>query len=186
MKVCLATPYFAPARGGVETYTLKTCTLLRDKYGHDVFVITTRRGHGPVLVEERTGFRTYNLPAAMKISNTPVGFGWSRKLREIFAIEQPDVINAHTPVPFLADIAERARGNIPFVLTVHNDIEKSTFLGKLMSAVYYRMLGDKTNEQSDGVVATSDYYVDGSRECRRVYLVVEVTETAHDPPDGQR
>jgi glycosyltransferase involved in cell wall biosynthesis len=109
------------------------------------------------------GFKTYTLPAGMKLSNTPVGLSWRRKLRKIFAIEQPDVINAHMPVPFLADIAERARGNIPFVLTVHNDIEKSTFLGKLMSVGYYRALGDKTLEQSDGVVATSDYYVNASR-----------------------
>jgi rhamnosyl/mannosyltransferase len=49
------------------------------------------------------------------------------------------------------------------VLTVHNDIEKSTLLGKFMSAGYYRMLGNKTLEQSDGVVATSEYYVDSSR-----------------------
>lgn len=163
MKVCLVTPYFAPARGGAETYTLQTCKQLRDKYRHDVFVVTTRRGHGSVLVEERVGFKTYTLPAGMKISNTPVGLGWRRKLREIFSIEQPDVINAHTPVPFLADIAERARGHIPFVLTVHSDIEKSTFLGRLMSAGYYRALGDKTLEQSDGVIATSDYYIDSSR-----------------------
>jgi glycosyltransferase involved in cell wall biosynthesis len=163
MKVCLATPYFAPARGGVETYTLQTCKRLRDKYGHDVFVVTTRHGHGSVLIEDRVGFKTYTLPANIKLSNTPVGFGWRRKLREIFAIEQPDVINAHTPVPFLADIVERARGHIPFVLTVHNDIEKSTFLGKLMCAGYYHTLGDKTLEQSDGVMATSDYYVDISR-----------------------
>lgn len=163
MKVCLVTPYFAPARGGVETYTLQTCTRLRDIYGHEVIVVTTRPGHGPVLVEERTGFKTYNLPAAMKISNTPVGFGWGRKLREIFAIELPDVINAHTPVPFLADIAERARGHIPFVLTVHNDIEKPALPGKLVTAIYYRMLGGRTIEQSDGLIATSHYYADTSR-----------------------
>ncbi len=162
MKVCIVAPYFAPARGGGETYTLQTGTRLRDKYGHDVIVVTTRHGYGSVIVEERVGFKTYTLPAAVKISNTPVSLGWRRKLREIFAIEQPDVINAYTPVPFLADIAERARGHIPFVLTVHNDIEKSTFLGKLMTAGYYLMLGDKTLEQSNGVVATSNYYVDSS------------------------
>lgn len=164
MKVCLVAPYFAPVRGGAETYTLQTCRRLRDKYGYNVFVITTRREHGSVLVEERAGFKTYTLPAAMKLSNTPVSLDWHRKLRKIFAIEQPDVINAHTPVPFLADIAERARGHIPFVLTVHNDIEKSSFLGRLMSAGYYRMLGNKTLKQSDVVVATSDYYAATSRK----------------------
>lgn len=159
MKVCLVAPYFAPARGGGETYTYQTCIHLQEKYGHDVFVITTRHSHGPVHIEDRVGFKTYTLPTNMKVSNTPVGFGWRKKLREIFAIEQPDVINAHTPVPILADIAERARGHIPFVLTVHNDIEKSTFLGKFISAVYYRVLGNKTFKQSDIIVATSDYYV---------------------------
>lgn len=163
MRVCLAVPYFAPARGGAETYTLKICTLLRDKYRHDVFVVTTRPGHGLVRIEERVGFKIYTLPAVMKLSNTPVGLGWRRKLREIFETEQPDVINAHTPVPFLADIAERARGQIPFVLTVHNDIEKSALLGRLMTVGYYLMLGTKTLEQSDGVVATSDHYANASR-----------------------
>jgi glycosyltransferase involved in cell wall biosynthesis len=163
MKICLVAPYFAPARGGVETYTLQLGTRLRDQYGHNVFVVTTRGGHGSVHVEERTGFKTYTLPASIKISNTPIGLGWRKKLHEIFAIEQPDVINAHTPVPFLADVAERARGRIPFVLTVHNDIEKSTLFGKLMAAGYYCALGERTLERSDGLVATSDYYVGNSR-----------------------
>jgi glycosyltransferase involved in cell wall biosynthesis len=163
IKICLVAPYFAPSRGGLETYALKIGTHLRDTYGHDVFIITTRQGHGPVLVEERAGFKTYTLPVSMKLSNTPVGFGWQSKLREIFATEQPKVINAHTPVPFLADIAERARGHIPFVLTVHNDIEKSTPPGKLMTMGYYYTLGDKTLEQSDSIIATSDYYVNSSR-----------------------
>ncbi len=163
MKVCLVAPYFAPARGGAETYTLQVYTRLREKYGHEIFIVTTRRGHGSILIEERVGFKTYILSAGMKVSNTPVGLGWRRKLREIFAIEQPDVINAYTPVPFLADIAERARGHIPFVLTVFNDIEKSTMLGRLMATGYYCVLGDKTLEQSDGIVVLSDYYVATSR-----------------------
>ena len=162
MKVCLVAPYFAPAIGGAETYTLQTCKRLRDIYGHNVIIVTTRRSHSSVLVEEREGFKTYTLPTDIKVSNTPVGLGWRRYLRKIFAIEQPDVINAHTPVPFLADIAERVRGHIPFVLTVHSDIEKSTFLGKLMCAGYYRTLGNKTLEQSNGVISTSEYYVTSS------------------------
>jgi glycosyltransferase involved in cell wall biosynthesis len=166
LKVCLVTPYFAPERGGVETYTLQMCTHLRDAYKHDVFVVTTGRGPGAVRVEERAGFKTYTLPTSMKLSNTPVSLDWHRQLREIFVSEQPDVINAHTPVPFLADIAERARGSIPFVLTVHNDIEKSTLPGRLMAAAYYRMLGNKTLAHSDSIVATSDYYVDTSRRLR--------------------
>src|ERR1035438_5925407 len=76
MKICLVAPYFAPARGGVETYTLHVCLLLRETYGHDVFVVTTRHGYGPMLVEERVGFKTYLLPAALKLSNTPVDPGW--------------------------------------------------------------------------------------------------------------
>lgn len=163
MKICLVAPYFAPVRGGAETFTLQTCMRLRDEYGHDVFVVTSGNGHGSMRVEERVGFKTYTLPTIMKISNTPVGLSWYGTLRKIFAKEQPSVINAHSPVPFLADIAERARGQIPFVLTVHNDIEKSSFLGRLMSAGYYHVLGNKTLERSDGIIATSNYYADSSR-----------------------
>ncbi len=188
MKVCLVAPYFAPVQGGVETYTLQTCMRLRDRYRHNIVVVTTGHGHGSVLVEERAGFKTYTLPTTMKLSNTPVSLDWRRKLHEIFALEQPDVINAHTPVPFLADIAERAREHIPFVLTVHNDIEKSTFLGRLMSAGYYRMLGNKTLKHSDVVVATSDYYVATSRKlsAQRAKLTVAAcgvdTELFHPQP----
>ena len=163
MKICLVTPYFTPARGGVETYTLQIATHLRDTYKHNIFVVTTKPGPGPVHIEERAGFKTYTLPTNVKLSNTPIGFTWHKKLSSIFASEQPDVINAHTPVPFLADMAERVRGQIPFVLTVHNDIEKSTALGKLIATIYYHILGNQTLEHSDSIVATSDYYVDTSR-----------------------
>lgn len=163
LKICLVAPYFAPVRGGAETYTLQTCKRLHATYGHTVVVVTTSYEHSAVRVEERAGFKTYTLPAALKLSNTPVGLRWQRQLREIFALEQPDVINAHTPVPFLADIAARARGHIPFVLTVHNDIEKSSLPGKLMSVAYYWIMGNRTLAQSDVIVATSDYYVATSR-----------------------
>ncbi len=75
MKVCLVTPYFAPARRGVETHALQTCIRLRDKYGHDVFVAATRHGHGPVLIEASAcqtpiiGTRIGGLPFAV-LDNT--------------------------------------------------------------------------------------------------------------------
>ena len=60
------------------------------------------------------------LPAVCKISNTPVGMGWARRLQQIAREENIDIVNAHAPVPFVADIAASACPELPFVLTYHS------------------------------------------------------------------
>lgn len=42
---------------------------------------------------------------------------WYFQIKNIIKKEKPDVINAHTPVPFISDVTARVCGDIPFILT---------------------------------------------------------------------
>jgi glycosyltransferase involved in cell wall biosynthesis len=163
MKVVIVAPHFHPRIGGVETYTLNIATRLVT-LGWQVVIVTTGEGtSGPQTV---AGMPVYRLPIALTASNTPVGFGWRRQLARIFAAERPDVINAHTPVPYLADIAQRASGSVPFVLTYHNDLAKDALLQKVAVTVLQHTLIDRTLRRATKIIATSGYYVRESRHLR--------------------
>src|SRR5271168_1089134 len=116
MKVLMVAPYFHPRVGGVESYTFNLAKGLA-ALGWQVVIVTSgaaaARATAPDDEDGPAGLRIYRLPAALRISNTPIGFRWRRRLREIYRTERPDVINGHTPVPYLADVAERARNTTP-------------------------------------------------------------------------
>jgi hypothetical protein len=44
---------------------------------------------------------------------------WYFQIKNIIKKEKPDVINTHTPVPFISDVTARVCGDIPFILTYH-------------------------------------------------------------------
>ena len=76
-----------------------------------------------------------------------------------FPVEQPDLINAHTPVPYLADIARRECGSIPFVLTYHNDLAKDFLLTSIVVRLAHLTLIRRTLNRSTRIIATSAFYV---------------------------
>lgn len=162
MKVVVATPYYPPHAGGVEVYTSSIAAHLK-KRGWDVCVITTGETPGKTTVSEQDGMRVYRLGYRFKLSNTPVGLGWRRQIERILRQEKPDVINAHTPVPYFADVIERLRGTIPFVLTYHNDIVKERFPGNLLAKLTHFFLVAGTLRRANRIIATSHYYAERSR-----------------------
>ncbi|HEV7454636.1 MAG TPA: glycosyltransferase [Candidatus Saccharimonadales bacterium] len=121
MKILIATPYFLPKIGGVEKYTHSLAVELR-RQGNQVVIVTSGVKDGDVTRETMDGLTVYRLPFQLTISNTPVSLKWGRQLRKIIAAEQPDIINGHSPVPFMADVAGRVakRLGVPFVLTYHS------------------------------------------------------------------
>jgi glycosyltransferase involved in cell wall biosynthesis len=184
MKVMIVAPHFHPRVGGVETYTLNIATRLVT-LGWRVVIVTTNSSEG----ETVAGMPVYRLPVGLTVSNTPVGFRWRRQLARIFAAERPDVINAHTPVPYLADMAQRASGSIPFVLTYHNDLAKDALLQQVAAETLQRTLIDRTLRRSGRIIATSDYYVRESRYLRgyesKISVVPPGVDLATFNPDVQ-
>jgi glycosyltransferase involved in cell wall biosynthesis len=165
MKAIIVAPHFYPRIGGVEIYALNIANQLVT-LGWNVAVITsgeqrdvTRTSLGDLAV--------YRLPIAVTVSNTPVGVTWRRRLRRIFTDEQPDVVNAHTPVPYLADVAQRASRSIPFVLTYHNDLHKDAIIPQAIVRTLQRTVIDRTLSRSTKIIATSDYYVRESPYLKR-------------------
>lgn len=157
MKVVIVAPYFYPHVGGVEVYTVNMARQLR-AMGWEVAIVTTG-GQSPGTPDSIDGMLVYRLRTLAKISNTPVGLGWRRQLRRIFETERPDLINAHTPVPYLADMAQRASGSVPFVLTYHNDLAKDSALASIIARLAHLTLIRRTLRGSQRIIATSAYYV---------------------------
>lgn len=117
MKVLIATPYFSPKVGGMENYALNLALELK-RLGWDV-VIVCGDDVASVTHSVDHGLSVYRLPIWKTLSNTPVNLAWVRMIRSIIRAEQPDIINTHTPVPFMVDMVLLAARKIPVVVTYH-------------------------------------------------------------------
>jgi glycosyltransferase involved in cell wall biosynthesis/peptidoglycan/xylan/chitin deacetylase (PgdA/CDA1 family) len=133
-KLLVTSPYFKPRSGGVEEYAYQIAKGLQDTRHWDVAVVASG-DRGELATGSYQGLRVYHLPYWLKISNTPLGLGWRRALRRVIAIERPDAVVAHAPVPGMVDITARQARKIPFVVTYHHD---SMAKGKARSDVPIR------------------------------------------------
>lgn len=115
--VAVVAPRFPPDVGGLEYYAFRTAVALREA-GHQVTVISTHPERG-TLRGAHAGLPVIRLGTSILISNTPIGWGWFRQLRALFHDLEVDVVNAHAPVPYLADVAVAAAGRRPTILTYH-------------------------------------------------------------------
>ena len=118
MKLVVATPYYPPHVGGAERYCREICVGLHRRRDWSVVVATSAIG-APAGASDDEGVVVHRLPARAVLSNTPVDLSWRRRLARLVAEESPDVVVAHSPVPFMADVAASASGDRPFVLTYH-------------------------------------------------------------------
>jgi rhamnosyl/mannosyltransferase len=99
------------------------------------------------------------LPWLTTISNTPFSLSWFKKIKTIIDEVDPDIVNGHLPVPYMADVAARVCGDRPFVLTYHNDAVGITSTTKLLVGAYYEFLGKGTIKRAKRIIATSRRYV---------------------------
>jgi glycosyltransferase involved in cell wall biosynthesis len=157
--ILIVTPYFEG--GGLERYALTIGRQMQQNGWRVVMVAAdSKRGHDSKSVE--AGITTYRLSYQVKLSNTVFSFAWAGKLRRIIAAEQPDIINAHAPVPGLADIAARVAGRIPFVLTYHTGtMKKGRLVFDLLISAYEQLILPSTIRRSRILICSSDFIRDG-------------------------
>jgi glycosyltransferase involved in cell wall biosynthesis len=159
--ILLATPYYPPSLGGVQQYVQNLARQLRARHGYRVVVVTTDSRVGrPTREEDTDGMTVHRLPYRGKISNTPVGLGWTRSIRDIVRSERIDLVNGHGPVPLFADAARNAAGTVPFVLTYHGGrMRKGRFLPDLTCAAYERTVLAATARTAEAIICASHHVI---------------------------
>jgi len=169
MKVLIASPYYSGV-GGLQQYTYRIAVGLHNA-GVDTAVVTSS------LVASTSGPSVFTVPQFTTISNTPFSLSWFGSIKKIIDEFDPDIVNGHLPVPYMADVAARVCGDRPFVLTYHNDAVGITVLTKLLVRAYYDILGKRTIKRANRIITTSQRYA-----ARSPYLKGSLNKTATVPP----
>jgi glycosyltransferase involved in cell wall biosynthesis len=117
--VAIVTPRYPPAVGGVERYSSQIAEGLQASGSLQPLVITTRPGWRTTY-EYRNGVPVVRFGTWFKISNTPVSPMWPYQVRRILRSRKVALVNAHSPVPVLADAAVAVAGRAPVVVTYHS------------------------------------------------------------------
>jgi glycosyltransferase involved in cell wall biosynthesis len=157
----MATPYFPPEGGGLERYaTAIASRLVADHGWRVVFVTSGERGSQATATVEQ-GFKVYRLPPQVTLSRTPLALSWPRRVSAIARGEQAALVNAHAPVPGLADAAAMGKGRRPFVLTYHaGPMHKGKTLADGAIKLYEETLLRYTALRSDVVICNSNFVRD--------------------------
>lgn len=101
MKILIVSPYFHPEGGGLERYAYQMARKL--SRSNDVTVVCMTKKESKT---ERVGkIKVYRLKPLFILSNTPVSLIFVIKLAQMIKKGEFDLIIAHTPVPFAADVA---------------------------------------------------------------------------------
>ena len=118
LRILSATPYYSPEGGGLERYAHGMLSRLAAR-GHDVEALAFTTG---TPAEARIdGVRVRTVRPTFRAGNTPVGADFSGLVRKAIRAARPDVLVAHTPVPFPAQAAAGVarREGVPYVVTYH-------------------------------------------------------------------
>lgn len=158
-RLLLVTPYYTPHLGGVERYVESLARELRRQTGWTITIATSgEAGLRKATVTTTDGITVYRLPWTRRLSNTPVSLSWPGLLNEILVRERPTLVNAHAPVPGLADLAARLCRTCPFVLTYHTGPMTKDRLGhELLVRGYQRYVLPRTVRRAAAVITASDY-----------------------------
>lgn len=160
MKLLIVTPYFYPKIGGVEKYVYEIGSRLVKDHDLEVSIICSHWERNRYEEEYIQNMKIFRLPFSFKIASTPINSAWYTKIMSIVKKEKPDIINGHIPVPYIADLAAYVarRRKINYVLTYHNDLTGYNIITKTFSKLYYPIIGSKTFNYSQRIIATSEYY----------------------------
>ena len=154
--VVIVTPYFPPKGGGLEKYAFEIGRRLVHEHGWRVVVITSGERSGADEKAQTDGLTVYRLGYGLKISNTPLSYEWPARIRRILQEERPDIINIHSPVPGIGNIASSLSGGIPVVVTYHaGSMKKGRLLPDILIAAYERTLLPLMLRRADAVVSSS-------------------------------
>lgn len=147
MKIGIVTEYFYPTLGGItENIAHFSRELLR--HGHDFRIITGRdklarypqECEGRIIPIGRSVPVFYNGSCA----RVTMGFGLTRKMKEVLAAEQFDLIHVHSPIFPTLPLIAIMQSTVPVVGTFH------TVLGG-HDDIYYKLYKGRCTRMLDGM-----------------------------------
>ena len=156
MKILMICPYFYPNSGGMENYAYNIAKGLVKKEHSITVLCATKEGQDKT--ETLDGIKIIRQKPDFIISNTPIKLNLYFTISKLLKNEKFDLVNAHTPVPFYADMANYAskKCRVPFVLTVHGLLKTKGLLG-LLSLFYQTIFEKKRYNTSKKIIAASEY-----------------------------
>jgi len=148
LRVLQVGKFYAPYRGGMETYLKDLCDGLRHAVDLEVLVANTTRETVHETVE---GIPVTRVAAHGRVKATSIAPGYLQELARTPA----DVVHLHAPNPMaeLALLAAPRRAKV--VVTWHSDVVRQRVLGRLYRPVSRRLLA-----RADAIcVATPNHVV---------------------------
>jgi glycosyltransferase involved in cell wall biosynthesis len=183
VKVALVTPRVPPDIGGMEGYVGWVAETLQSSGRFEVTVITTTEGRR-ARQESYRGIPVHRLGTWMTLSNTPVNPLWWRQVRRLVERLEIDVVNAHAPVPGLADVAAFT-APVPVVMTYHSgSLVKGGHPVDSLLRAYERHVLPRVFDRCSDLVAVSP--VSMAHATGRAQVVPPGVDTAlFSPPAGK-
>jgi glycosyltransferase involved in cell wall biosynthesis len=164
MRILHLGKYYAPERGGIESYTqaLCECTAAR---GHAVAALVHQRpGTWRTTREAVNGIEVRRVACIAAPVYTPVSPTYPIELSRALGDFEPDVLHLHLPNPscFALLASLRAR-RVPWVVHWHSDIPADAPDWRLRTGYrLYRPFEQALLRRAAAIAATSDAYMDAS------------------------
>ena len=118
--VAFVSAYYPPKIGGVENYVARLARAVAEQPDLAAVVLTTRERGLRTVAREEDGVLVVRLGVWLRVSNTPLSPLWPLQVRRWLRRTGARTVNAHAPVPGLADVAMAAAGRGRHrVLTYH-------------------------------------------------------------------
>jgi len=163
--------YYAPFRGGVETYLQDSLKALALR-GHACVALVHNHATGLRNSDEQHGdaqaggspWRVVRSATWASAFFTPVSPGFRNDLQHLIDSFQPDVIHAHFPNPSACWLLTlRSTRAIPLVIHWHADVLTDQ-QGPVMRLLYrlYRPLEKRLLDRAGAIIATSRCYLESS------------------------
>lgn len=186
--VAIVTPRYPPDIGGVERYSSQIAEGLQAGGVMRPLVISTRPGIRTTY-SLQNGVQVIRLGSWLTLSNTPLSPLWPIQVHRLLRTWRVSLLNAHSPVPGLADIALAVSGNRPVVITYHSgSMRKGSRLVDLGIGIYERAVLPRIFARADKVVVVSPSVQVTTREDLMMVTpavdpdVFSFTEPTNEPP----
>ena len=137
--VAFVSSYYPPHVGGVQNYVARVARAVAEQDDFNAVVITSRPGLRTTVTSE-DGVQIIRLGAALTVSNSPINPLWLLQIRRWLRKTDATIVNAHAPVPGLADmtIAVAGRGRRKVLTyhagTMHKGVPGSGLADRLIAA----------------------------------------------------